>query len=118
MKIEEMFKNGITPKEGANAGKRFKVIAIDPEIVNVALWDNPDVTAEFQHGTYEMWQPPKTLFKDHSIAPTLGNLKLGIEQERLSDDIVMYYEDSFGFLRQADFHIARNSDDKKIIVIN
>lgn len=87
MNTEELFKLGVTPKNGDLAGKRFAVNAIRPDGLDVYSWGTTNSTlAFFKHGEYDIWKEPKTLFEDDSIAPTWGNLKKAMEKAGLSDD--------------------------------
>lgn len=83
MKTEDLFKFGVTPKEGPHAGEKFEVTSVDRDVVYV---HGKDGRNNFPHGSYRLWEPPKTLFDDDSIAPTWGNLKKAMEASGLSDD--------------------------------
>lgn len=83
MKTEDLFKFGVTPKEGPHAGEKFEVTSVDRDVVYV---HGKDGRSNFPHGSYRLWEPPKTLFDDDSIAPTWGNLKKAMEASGLSDD--------------------------------
>ena len=83
MTVEEMFRLGVTPKEGSYAGKRFEVRSLNQEEVFVC--DEEGYRTNFAHGTYRLWEPPKTIFEDDRIEPTWGNLKKAVEAKGLSD---------------------------------
>lgn len=83
MKTEDLFKFGVTPKEGPHAGEKFEVTSVDRDVVYV---HGKDGRNNFPHGSYKLWEPEKTLFEDDSIAPTWGNLKKAMEASGLSDD--------------------------------
>lgn len=84
MKTEDLFKYGVTPKDGPYAGQQFKVRAITPTVVNAILYDGDKaMEKEFTHGSYDIWQEPKTLFEDSKIKPTWGNLKKAMEEAGL-----------------------------------
>lgn len=84
MKTEDLFKFGVTPKKGPKAGEKFEVSSIDKDVVYVR--DSEGNRNKFEHGTYELWEPPKTLFDGDDIKPTWGNLKKAMEARGLSDD--------------------------------
>lgn len=86
MKTEDLFKYGVTRKEGPYAGKRFKVCSINREGVEVCEWGEEEPVEVWSHGGYKLWEPPKTLFDDDDIRPTWGNLKKAMEASGLSDD--------------------------------
>lgn len=87
MNIEDLFKYGVTPKRGENAGVRFAVNAVRPSGLDVYPWGKKNENLGFlSHDSYDLWQEPKTLFEDDSIAPTWGNLKKAMEKAGLSDD--------------------------------
>jgi len=87
MNTEDLFKYGVTPKEGPYAGQQFKVRAITPTSVNAILYDGDRaIEKEFTHGSYDLWHEPKTLFEDGSIPATWGNLKKAVEAAGISDD--------------------------------
>lgn len=87
MKTEDLFKYGVTPKEGSKSGKKFEVDSIDKDGVSVR--DEKGNRGSFPHGTYKLWEPEKTLFEDDSIKPTWGNLKKAVEAKGLSDDTLI-----------------------------
>ena len=84
MKTEDLFKFGVTPKEGPRAGEKFEVSSIAKDVVFVH--DSEGNRNKFEHGTYALWEPPKTLFDGDDIKPTWGNLKKAMEAKGLSDD--------------------------------
>ena len=84
MKTDDLFKCGVTPKEGPRAGERFEVDSFDREMVYVR--DSKGDRNRFEHGSYELWHQPKTLFEEDRIKPTWGNLKKAMEARGLSDD--------------------------------
>lgn len=83
MSTEDLFKFGVTPKEGPYAGEKFEVTSVDRDAVYVRGKDGRN---NFPHGSYRLWEPPKTLFDDDDIRPTWGNLKKAMEASGLSDD--------------------------------
>lgn len=83
MKTEDLFEFGVTPKEGPHAGEKFEVTSVDRDVVYV---QGKDGRNNFPHGSYRLWEPPKTLFDDDDIRPTWGNLKKAMEASGLSDD--------------------------------
>ena len=85
MELDKLFKNGVTPKTGERAGERFRVVSVNEHEVAVREWESGRFVESFAHGTYEMWQPPKTIFEDSSIKSTWGNLKKAMEQHNLPD---------------------------------
>ena len=93
MNTEDLFKYGVTPKEGENAGKRYEVITIGPAAVIVRPWGSKEMTSTMNNGSYDLWQPQKTLFEDNSIAPTWGNLKKAVEAAGLGDDTLFAVHD-------------------------
>lgn len=86
MNMSDYFKFGVTPKEGEHAGERFRVVSINEKSVSVREWESGRFVSELPHGTYDLWQEPKTLFEDDSIKPTWGNLKKAMEAAGLGDD--------------------------------
>ena len=88
MNTEDLFKYGVTPKEGEFAGERFKVISVSESGVSVRKWGDPAGSPRmtFFEGSYKIWHEPKTLFEDDSIVATWGNLKKAMEKAGLSDD--------------------------------
>ena len=86
MNTEDLFKYGVTPKEGPAKGQKFKV-------------DNVTNTAFFAHGDYDLYQEPKTLFEDETIKPTWGNLKKAMEAAGLDDDTLFVVPHTDWFAR-------------------
>lgn len=101
MRTEDLFKYGVTPKEGAFAGKKFVVDKITKGAVCCISEEDPAHKEEFTHGSYYLWHEPKTLFEDSTIKPTWGNLKKAVEAAGLGDDtlIAVPRTDWFGFAR-------------------
>ena len=89
MNVDDLFKFGVTEKSGEHKGERFRVCGIKPTGVNVCLWGQTEPTETWKHGTYDIWQPPKTLFEDGDIEATWGNLKKAVETEGLPDDTLI-----------------------------
>ena len=86
MNTEDLFKYGVTPKAGENAGKRFKVLKIEPTGVYVNDWEDGNKGFYLANGSYDIWREPKTIFEDDTIPVTWGNLKKAVEQAGLKDD--------------------------------
>lgn len=87
MNIEDLFKYGVTPKAGKNAGKRFQIAQIDKDgALFIIDWETGFSGGKLEPGEYDVWREPKTLFEDVSIVATLGNLKKAIEKAGLGDD--------------------------------
>lgn len=87
MNTDELFKCGVTLKEGVHVGKRFKVEAILRDGIHIQEWDKPNSIVFFcRHGDYDIWRKPKTLFEDGSMLATWGNLKRAVEEAGLGDD--------------------------------
>jgi len=99
MKTEDLFKYGVTPKEGAFAGKKFVVDKITKGAVCCISEEDPAHKEEFTHGSYDLWSEPKTLFEDSSIEPTWGNLKKAMEAAGLPDDTIFVVPRTDWFLR-------------------
>lgn len=99
MRTEDLFKYGVTPKEGKNAGERFAVAAVKFDGVDVYPWGKEEELAFFSNGSYEIWHEPKTLFEDHSVEPTWGNLKKAMEAAGLPDDTLFAVPRSDWFIR-------------------
>lgn len=99
MKTEDLFKYGVTPKAGENAGKRFKVLKIEPTGVYVNDWEDGNKGFYLANGSYDLWHEPKTLFEDSSIEPTWGNLKKAMEAAGLPDDTIFVVPRTDWFLR-------------------
>jgi len=86
MTTEQMFKMGVTPVEGALAGKRFRVLSIDADKMSVQNWDDDGERMTMKHGAYKIWEEPKTIFEDCDKVVTLGALKEAAEKKGLPDD--------------------------------
>lgn len=89
MNMFDVFKFGVTPKDGKFAGKRFIVDGIDKGVVFCHNADDETHKEEFTHGSYDLWHEPKTLFEDSTIKPTWGNLKKAVEAAGLGDDTLI-----------------------------
>lgn len=114
MRTEDLFKYGVTPKSENHKGygKRFDVKQIDAVGVLVQMHGTDNAVVRFDHGTYDLWQEPKTLFEDDSIPATWGNLKKAAEKAGISDDTEFaIQEDGFwlsrGICRPASFSIEK-----------
>ena len=106
MNLEDLFKYGVTPKDGEFAGDRFKVISVSESGVSVRKWGDPAGTPRmtFSEGSYKIWQEPKTLFEDSTTGlldhPIWGQrlcyfTKLDLLQEPRED----YVSYSFEFMQ-------------------
>ena len=84
MNIEEIFENGVTPKTGENAGKKFDVIRIESD--GVIVRDEKGMAVKFAEGSYDLWHEPKTVFDDTTATVTWGNLKDAMAKAGLGDD--------------------------------
>lgn len=128
MTVEEMFRLGVTPKEGSYAGKRFEVRSLNEEEIFVC--DEEGYRTNFAHGTYRLWEPPKTVFEDDRIEPTWGNLKKAVEAKGLPDNTRIITDpttfDMFSLLPAgrgygARFrivkHVGNNGDENKEIMV-
>lgn len=91
MKTEDLFKYGVTPLEGEDAGKRYRVMCVMPDCISVSDWDKekPALKKVLKEGEYKVWEPEKTLFEDHAIPATWGNLKKAVEAAGLGDDTLI-----------------------------
>lgn len=99
MNTEDLFKYGVTPKEGEDAGKRFLVEGVKRDGILVYSEEHPQNIIKFENGSYDLWREPKTLFEDSSIEPTWGNLKKAMEAAGLPDDTVFVVPKTDWFLR-------------------
>lgn len=100
MKTEDLFKYGVTPKDGRYAGERFIVTAITPTVVKATLYNGDKaMDEEFTHGSYEIWHDPKTLFEDATIPPTWGNLKKAMEKAGFNDDMRFVIDGTTSFFQ-------------------
>ena len=113
MRTEDLFKYGVTPKEGEFAGKRFIVDKINKNAVCCYSEDDPKHKEEFSHGTYDLWRPPKTLFESSEVECTLDNLAKAVSAERLGPDTRIYVRNP-GFF----FSDLLDSASAKIIEVN
>lgn len=86
MNTEDLFKYGVTPKEGKDAGKRFLVEGVKRDGILVYSEELPQNIIKFEKGTYDLWHEPKTLFEDDTVPATWGNLKKAVEAAGISDD--------------------------------
>lgn len=122
MNTEDLFKYGVTPKEGEHAGKRFKVLKIEPTGVYVNDWEDGHRGFYLANGAYDLWHEPKTLFEDSDIEPTWGNLKKAMESAGLPDDTLFAVHAPLGAFRQATMSIDRlrpiyGSEKKTYIIV-
>ena len=104
MNTEDLFKYGVTPKEGKDAGKRFLVEGVKRDGILVYSEDLPQNIIKFENGTYDLWHEPKTLFEDHTIPATWGNLKKAVEAAGLGDDTRFVVHDFISGLRSAEMN--------------
>ena len=121
MNTEDLFKYGVTPKEGEFAGKRFIVDRINKNMVYCFSDEDPNHMEGFTHGSYVLWQEPKTLFDDSDIEPTWGNLKKAMEAAGLPDDTLFAVHAPLGAFQPATMSIDRlrpiYSSEKKAYII-
>ena len=121
MKTEDLFKYGVTPKEGEFVGKRFIVDRINKAVVCCYSADDETHKEEFTHGSYDLWHEPKTLFEDDSVKPTWGNLKKAMEAAGLPDDTLFAVHAPLGAFQPATMSIDRlrpiYSSEKKAYII-
>lgn len=106
MRTEDLFKYGVTPKEGPAKGQKFNVENVTKDGVSVILENGKD-TAFFSHGEYDLWQEPKTLFEDDSIPATWGNLKKAVEAAGLGDGTKIAVHDFICGFREAEIRTAK-----------
>lgn len=101
MNTEDLFKYGVTPKSESHKGygKRYDVININEKGLDVRMHGTDNAIVHFDHGSFDLWQEPKTLFEDSSIAPTWGNLKKAMEAAGLPDDTIFVVPKTNWFLR-------------------
>lgn len=100
MNTEDLFKYGVTPKEGVAKGKRLEVLRI--EAGKIVVLDEDGKEHSMKHGTYDIWREPKTLFEDSSIRSTWGNLRKAVENAGLGDDTLLAVPDFIIGFREAD----------------
>lgn len=121
MNTEDLFKYGVTPKEGEDAGKRFLVEGVKRGCIFVYSEESPQSIISFKNGTYDLWREPKTLFEDDSIEPTWGNLKKAMEIAGLPDDTLFAVHAPLGAFQPATMSIDRlrpiYSSEKKAYII-
>lgn len=97
MNIEDLFKHGVTPKAGRNAGKRFRIAQIDKDgALFITDWETGFSGGKLEPGEYDVWREPKTVFDDRSITVTFGRLKEAMAKKGLGDETVIYIRDVFG----------------------
>jgi len=123
MNTEDLFKYGVTPKDGEFAGERFKVISVSESGVSVRKWGDTTVGSPrmtFSEGSYKIWHGPKTLFEDHTITATWGSLKKAVEAAGLEDDTRFVVRDFISGLRGAEMKtvlLSVGSGKDKIYII-
>lgn len=120
MNTEELFKYGVTPVEGKEAGKRFAVNAVRQDGLDVYPWGQSDANIRyFSNGSYNIWREPKTLFDDHTIPATWGNLKKAVEAAGLGDGTRFAVPDFICGFRSAEMKtdILRSGGKEKIYII-
>ena len=116
MNTEELFKYGVTPVEGKEAGKRFAVNAIRPDGLDVYIWGATNANLSFfKHGEYDLWRPPKTIF-DNNEPVTLGLLKDAVAQHELPKGTRFYIVDTFGGIQDAFAKLGRINGEKAVII--
>lgn len=96
MNIRKAFEEGVTPKSGEYAGKRFRVERITKEGFVLQDWDTGKPELTLSEDACEIWTPPKGLFESDA-AVTWGALKHAIEEKGLSDDTEIYVDGTPGF---------------------
>lgn len=120
MNTEDLFKYGVTPKEGPAKGRKFNVENVTKDGVSV-IYENGKDKAFFSHGEYDLWHEPKTLFEDSNIEPTWGNLKKAMEAAGLPDDTLFAVHAPLGAFQPATMSIDRlrpiYSSEKKAYII-
>lgn len=116
MNLEEMFKSGVTPIAGENAGKRYRVVSINEKDISVREWDSQKFGPEMKHGEYRVWTPPKTVFDDVAMVVTWGELKRAMAQKGFGDDARLYVRDPFRFYGFADANVGIGELDGKKVV--
>lgn len=110
MKVEDLFKYGVTPTKGPKKGQKFSVVSVDADGINASSGEDK---VFFTHGEYDIWQEPKTLFEDDSIEPTWGNLKKAMEKAGLDDDTMFALPSEWpliGYAMPARFRIEKLSE--------
>lgn len=121
MNSEKLFKTGVVEKGGD--GKRYRVLAILPDGVSVAEWDDDSERKVLKSGEYEVWTPPKTVFNSYMKGVTWGKLKAAAEQEHLPDDTEILIRREFCLpwanyaYEDAMFALGETRDGKKVIIV-
>ena len=121
MNSEKLFKTGVIEKGGD--GKRYRVLAILPDGVSVAEWDDDSERKVLKSGEYEVWTPPKTVFNSYIKGVTWGKLKAAAEQEQLPDDTEILIRREFCLpwtnyaYEDAMFALGETRDGKKVIIV-
>ena len=110
MNTEDLFKYGVTPKEGKDAGKRFLVEGVKRDGILVYSEDLPQNIIKFENGTYDIWREPKTLFEDRKIESTWGNLKKAMEAAGLGDETKFAVHDFIIGFREAELRKEKLQD--------
>lgn len=121
MNTEDLFKYGVTPKEGKYAGEKFIVENINPCVVFCFREKEPTHKEEFTHGSYDLWHEPKTLFEDHTIPATWGNIKKAVEAAGLGDGTLFAVHDFICGFREAELRKEKlqdhNGHEKTYIIV-
>lgn len=116
MDSEKLFKYGVKEKDGD--GKRYRVLAILPDGLSVAGWEDDAVTKKLKVGEYEIWSPPKSIFHSFKRGVTLGELKKAAEQEQLPDNTRILILTDLFFPKFGDAMVVLgDSADGKVIVV-
>lgn len=121
MNSEKLFKTGVVEKGGN--GKRYRVLAILPDGVSVAEWDDESERRVLKNGEYEVWTPPKTVFNSYMKGVTWGKLKAAAEQEQLPDDTEILIRREYCLpwtnyaYEDATFALGETRDGKKVIIV-
>ena len=122
MKAEELFELGVTPTEGANVGKRYRVLAIQPREITVENWDEETERFTIPHGRYKVWSAPKTVFEDRTRMVTLDTLNEAAQKAGLPGSTRLYireWDRFFGTgssIGPANVSVAMINNEKIIIV--
>lgn len=121
MNTEKLFRNGVKGKDGD--GKRYRVLAILPEGVSVAEWDDDSERKVLKNGEYDVWTPPRTLFGSYKKGATWGELKKAAEQKQLPDDTEILIRREFALpwanyaYEDAIFTLGETQEGKKVIIV-
>lgn len=121
MNSEKLFKTGVVEKGGD--GKKYRVLAILPDGVSVAEWDDDSERRVLKSGEYEVWTPPKTVFNSYMKGVTWGKLKAAAEQEQLPDDTEILIRREFCLpwvnyaFEDAMFALGETREGKKVIIV-